>query len=331
MDPEYTLYTPASIPIDKRISTLSLSSKQNPDTENSVDYAINRFSQKYDSYQEFLYRNRQQQQQQTQQRSRLSSTGEGSSNGGDSSSSTTTTASGSIEDGTGSEGRAESDDTDMLSNGSRCDRDREEGNCNRKLPLEGQITEMERQQVETFFKGLKTQIYVCGSLANLYTKSTQDEDWQLKYTGIPVVILDVGESRARNKRRIQIALAERGTSFMLWRDTIDNLSSYKVETASFHTMCYSCDHTTKVGFSFDTAEAAQDMWLHVEQLVACPENISLSTPGKKKKKKEKKKQIKPAPLPPKSHISQPCCFQHITSVDREDTCRYFSFKELLPL
>lgn len=55
MQTDYTIYS-ASIPIDKRISTLSLSSKQHDGTE----YAINRFSQKYDSYQEFLYRNNQQ-------------------------------------------------------------------------------------------------------------------------------------------------------------------------------------------------------------------------------------------------------------------------------
>lgn len=66
---------------------------------------------------------------------------------------------------------------------------------------------------------------------------------------------------------------------MLWSDTIDNLSSYSVEGASFHTMRYSFDHTMQVGFSFDTKNAADEMWSHIEKLVACPENISLSTPG----------------------------------------------------
>lgn len=123
------------------------------------------------------------------------------------------------------------------------------------------------------------QIYVSESLANLYTKKPSDKDWQLKYTGIPLVILDIGESRARDKRKIQIALAERGTSFMLWNDIIDNLSDYKVSAKSFHTMCFSQDHTIQVGFSFDTAPAAHDLWRHIESLIACPENISLSTPG----------------------------------------------------
>lgn len=171
-------------------------------------------------------------------------------------------------------------------------------------------------------------MFVSGSLANLYTKTPTDQDWQLKYTGIPLVILDAGESRARDKRGIQILLAERGTCFMLWRDTIDNLSSYTVAGKAFHTMCYSSDHTLQIGFSFDTTKAAQEMWTHIERLVACPENISLSLPGKKKKRKERKPP-KPAPLPSKSHISQPCCFQHITSVEKDDSSRYYSLKELL--
>lgn len=71
---------------------------------------------------------------------------------------------------------------------------------------------------------------MCESLANLYLGSaSQTERWELRFTGIPVVVLDLGETRSRSKRRIQILLAERGTCFTLWRETIDNLSSYKVK------------------------------------------------------------------------------------------------------
>ncbi|XP_050299366.1 uncharacterized protein LOC126738200 [Anthonomus grandis grandis] len=294
------IYTPAYVPIEKRMSHLSVSSKNTETRSTSPDSGMENISQKFDSYQEFLYRN--------QLRRRLSSTGE---NSGDSSIAGSGSSYGE-HSSEGSEGRAESEASESQD----------------RKPLEGHINDMERQKVETFFRGLKTQVFVSNSLANLYTKGPNDQDWQLKYTGIPVVILDCGESRARDKRRIQIALAERGTCFMLWSDTIDNLSSYKMDGASFHTMRYSCDHTMEVGFSFDTKTAAEEMWGHIEKLVACPENISLSTPGKKKKKKEKKE--KPAPLPSKNHISQPCCFQHITSVDKEDTERYYSLKELLP-
>lgn len=120
------------------------------------------------------------------------------------------------------------------------------------------VNQIEREQLETFFRGLKSQVklfriffsffslslsideillrflgtqqvFVCESLANLYLgNASQTERWELRFTGIPVVVLDLGETRSRSKRRIQILLAERGTCFTLWRETIDNLSSYKV-------------------------------------------------------------------------------------------------------
>lgn len=110
------IYSPTSLA--KRISSISITTK--PD---NPEYAVNRLSQKYDSYQGLLHRRR------------LSSTGDGS---GDSS----TTASGSSygEREEGSEGRAESEEME-----------------DRKQP-EGLVTEAERLQVETFFRGLKTQV-----------------------------------------------------------------------------------------------------------------------------------------------------------------------------
>lgn len=199
---------------------------------------------------------------------------------------------------------------------------------------DGAISEHERLQVEAFFRSLKTQVYVCSSLANLYTGSTAHEgNWELTHTGIPVLILDSGETRSRSKRRIQIVLAERGTCFTLWRDTIDNLTSYRVAGRAFHTMHLSSDHTTLVGLSFDSEEAAAEMHARVELLTASPENISLSVPRRGGSKPRRKSQgtPKPPPLPAKANISQPCCFQHITSVDAGDRSRYFSLQTLVPM
>ncbi|XP_021937882.1 uncharacterized protein LOC110838706 isoform X2 [Zootermopsis nevadensis] len=192
-----------------------------------------------------------------------------------------------------------------------------------------QVTEQERLQVGTFFRGLKTQVFVCGSLANLYLGSTSCEgQWELSHMGIPLLVLDSGETRSRNKRRIQIVLAERGTCFTLWQDIIDNLSSYRVAGQAFHTMHLSSDHSVLVGLSFDSLVAADEMWGHVERLTARPENISLSVPGRRGKKP--RRTPKPQPLPAKSHISQPCCFQHVTSVDVADRMRYLSLRVLVP-
>lgn len=83
------------------------------------------------------------------------------------------------------------------------------------------ITDTEKHQIETFFRGLRTDLFVSSSLANLYVGWKDVEGkWTFKHTGIPVVILDRGETKSRNKKRIQIMLAERGTCFPLWKDTI---------------------------------------------------------------------------------------------------------------
>jgi hypothetical protein len=143
--------------------------------------------------------------------------------------------------------------------------------------------------------------------------------------GIPVLVLDSDKTRSRNQRRIQMFLVEQGTFFALWQDTIDNLSSYRVSGRAFHTMHLSSDHNVLVGLSFDSLESADEMWRHVERLTPCPENISLSGPGKRWKKP--RLTPKSQPLPTKRHISQPCCFQHVTSVD---VMRYLSLRALVP-
>lgn len=82
------------------------------------------------------------------------------------------------------------------------------------------------------------QVYVSSSLANLY-EGVRKKDWRLVYTGIPVLLFDKGSARSRTSPRVTFVLAERGTCFALWKDTIDNLSNYKVSGSAFHTMCLS--------------------------------------------------------------------------------------------
>ncbi|XP_063222668.1 uncharacterized protein LOC134531070 isoform X2 [Bacillus rossius redtenbacheri] len=189
------------------------------------------------------------------------------------------------------------------------------------------VSDHERLQIETFFKGLKTQVFVCRSLANLYLGSAAQEDWALAHTGVPVVLLDSGETRSRRRRRIQLLLAERGTCFTLWQDTVDNLSAYRVAGEAFHTLHESRDHRRLAGLSFDCAEAAAELGAHLERLTADFSNISLSVPRRGKKAQ---RQRGPAPpRPSKAHISQPCCFQHITSVGAADRDRYLSLRSLV--
>jgi len=232
------------------------------------------------------------------------------------------------------------------------------------------LTEMEMMRIETFFRGNQTQVFVGKSLANLYLRTAKSlvglnrcssqpdvcsrtlqrqenrvSDWQLKFTGIPVVLLDMGATRSRDQRRIQLILAERGTGFTLWRDTIDNLSNYEAADTTFHTMRLSTDHRHIAGLSFDSPEAADELFRYIETLTSNPANVRLSAPkstsrttsflrfftssGGKNRNKHAKLPALPA-LPRKSDISQPCFFQHVTSVDTTDRGKLFSLQSLVP-
>lgn len=200
------------------------------------------------------------------------------------------------------------------------------------------VTDDDVARIETFFRGHKTQLWVCRTLANLYSEGgagASHGTWELKYTGVPLLLLDQGDTRSRNKRLLQIILAEKGTGFALWRDVVDNLTSYRAQEPQFHTLYLSSDHRRRMGLSFNESRAACEFHSHIERLTADPANISLSGPGKKKNR-NKEKPIK-YKAPKKTQISSPCNFQHVTTVDACDKTRFFSLqafskiKEALPL
>lgn len=91
---------------------------------------------------------------------------------------------------------------------------------------------------------------------------------------------------------LQIALAERGTGFALWRDIVDNLTDYKITAPTFHTLYLSCDHRQMAGLSFDCPEAADQFAAQINAITSDPLNIALSAP-KRDKVKVKGKQMFP--------------------------------------
>lgn len=101
------------------------------------------------------------------------------------------------------------------------------------------------------------------------------------------------------------------------------MKSFRPTTSMLTSIYLFADHTKVIGFSFDSNQAARDIWSCIERLISDPENISLSVPGRKRKQS---KRPKPAPLPQKSQISQPCQFSHVTSVTTNDSQRYFSMQ-----
>ncbi|XP_064108861.1 uncharacterized protein LOC135217103 [Macrobrachium nipponense] len=189
------------------------------------------------------------------------------------------------------------------------------------------VTDDDVARIETSFRGHKTQLWVCRTLANLYSEGgagASHGTWELKYTGVPLLLLDQGDTKSRDKRLMQIILAEKGTGFALWRDVVDNLTSYRAQEPQFHTLYLSSDHRRRMGLSFNDGRAACEFYSHIERLTADPANISLSGPGKKKNKpKEKPVKYK---APKKTDISSPCNFQHVTTVDACDKQRFFSLQ-----
>lgn len=180
-------------------------------------------------------------------------------------------------------------------------------------------------------------------------------NWQLKFTGVPVVLLDLGGTKSRQQRRIQLIVAERDTGFTLWRDTIDNLSNYESPQPTFHTMRLSTDHRIIAGLSFDCPRSAQQLFDQVEMLTSDPANIRLSAPKTSPSRSIFKFWSSTSPSsmvgvgsaggapdrtrPPKKHgklgvrkseISQPCFFQHVTSIDPTDHRRFFSMQAYVP-
>jgi hypothetical protein len=80
----------------------------------------------------------------------------------------------------------------------------------------------------------RTENWVSEGVVSLYTAAGRQPplDWTLRYTGVPVLLLDLGGSRSRC-RGVRLVLAERDSGLALWYDTLDNLSSYEAQASVF--------------------------------------------------------------------------------------------------
>ncbi|CAH1250053.1 Hypp8744 [Branchiostoma lanceolatum] len=190
----------------------------------------------------------------------------------------------------------------------------EGGSCNMDF------TDHDVLQIESAFRSYKTEVFVCAGLANLYFASVQDmadmQGWKYHSTGIPTVVFDTGDC-PRRKRKLRILLAERGTGFILWQDSVDNYTNYKAPDKGFHTMMVSTDRRKLAGFSFDDEMAASDFLRTIWTLTTNPDVVSPMRTREKKHRKKEGGKVK-FKLPKKCDISQPCCFQHIIAVEEKD-------------
>lgn len=209
------------------------------------------------------------------------------------------------------------------------------------------ITEQEVNQVEMFYRSHKTNVFVCPCQATLYLSdpkrnslcpltppAAQDRGggrrsrqslppeappsaggWTVVKSGVPVLVLDSGESR--RQRRLHVVLAERGTGFCLWRDQIDCLTNYAVASVAFHTMQLSTDHSKTVGLRFDDPPSAAHFVHQIRRLTSDADDplLSLASSSPSADDRRKKAKGKAKRTVTKADISQPCCFTHITKLD----------------
>jgi len=194
------------------------------------------------------------------------------------------------------------------------------------------LTEEEVQIITSTYWSYKTHVHVSPGLVNLYTSQGESSSWVLQYTGVPALLLNMGGTRARKVRQVTILLAERGTGFTLWKDRLDNLSSYRGEEMLFHTLHSSSDHRLRVGFSWDSEELASAFLSRVQRLTSTPENLGLSGPKKKEEEDvtKKRNQEERRRRMDKRQISSPCGFRHNVSVSLEDFSTHFSLQLYLP-
>ena len=210
------------------------------------------------------------------------------------------------------------------------------------------MTSDEVEQIEMFYRSHETIVVVCRCIVSLYlgyTKSPKVVDgipsrgstesldgWTFIRRGVPVLVLDSGDGR--RQRRLHVVLAERGSGFILWKDSVDHLTNYTshTEVMTFHTMHLSNDHTRLAGFIFDDTTAASLWHQQFVALTSDPDDTLLNLfNGQSSKKKNlshrtgvkatKKVKVKP---PSKADISSPCCFTHVTRLNRNEGLNFLS-------
>jgi len=148
-----------------------------------------------------------------------------------------------------------------------------------------------------------------------------DAVWSCVRAGIPVLVRD------RRRRRVYVLLAERGTGFELWRAPIDRLADYTAAAAAAATAEAGVQHTMRLAvddsvsltarLAFDDPAGADEFHRQLVRLsTAADDAAAAAAPSRKKRARQKG--AKPIS---KADISQPCCFSHVTRLERGVACR----------
>jgi hypothetical protein len=160
------------------------------------------------------------------------------------------------------------------------------------------------------------------------------EDWLLFQRGLPVWLLNSGTNPKR-PTRLSLIIAENGSGFPIWQDTIDGFSDVKQARAQHLTFRLS-DQTTLAVIRFNDLSSSKDFYAFYKSVrndrryehlfstnLSNKHQRSSSCGMALRKRRKNHKNIS------KSSISNPCQFQHITSLQIKDRSRLISLDQCL--
>ena len=73
------------------------------------------------------------------------------------------------------------------------------------------LSDEDKYQIELMYSSRATKVVVCSCLANLYiarralNEKQRKTEWELQATGVPVLLLDTGEARSRQAKKLQVS------------------------------------------------------------------------------------------------------------------------------
>ena len=194
-------------------------------------------------------------------------------------------------------------------------------------------------KVEASYRSIGSHVFVARSLCELYITTADRlaklEDWILFQQGLPVWLLNSG-AHPKRPQRLSLLIAEHGSGFPIWEDTISGCSDVKQARAQHITFRLS-DQITLAVLRFKDLSAAKEFfgsYLSIRNDRRYQQMFSSKTSHGQHNRSSScgsmlAKRRKSARPTSKSSISNPCQFQHITSLQVHDRLRLTSLEQCL--
>lgn len=189
-------------------------------------------------------------------------------------------------------------------------------------------------RVESAYRSIGTQVFACRCLCELYITTAERlaklEDWILFQHGSPVWLLNSGENPKRHSR-LSLVVAEYGSGFPVWQDVISGHSDVK-QAREQHITFRLSDKATLAVLRFNNLQASKEFFSYYtsirndtryKHLFSKSASRSASCGSMLSGRKKLPLHVN------KSSISNPCQFQHITSLQLKDRARLTSLSRCL--